>query len=39
MGHASIPVTAHTYADLLDDELDDIATALGSLDDFHKCGG
>ena len=29
-------VTAHTYADLFDDELDDIATALDSLDDsFH----
>jgi integrase len=36
MGHASITVTAHTYADLFDDELDDIATALDSLDDFHK---
>jgi integrase len=34
MGHASITVTAHTYADLFDDELDDIATALDSLDDF-----
>ena len=33
MGHASITVTAHTYADLFDDELDDIATALDSLDD------
>ena len=34
MGHASITVTAHTYADLFDDELDDIATALDSLDDY-----
>lgn len=34
MGHASITVTAHTYADLFDDELDDIATALDSLHDF-----
>ncbi|OMC20552.1 integrase [Mycobacterium sp. SP-6446] len=34
MGHASITVTAHTYADLFDDELDGIATALDSLDDF-----
>jgi len=33
MGHASITVTAHTYADLFDDELDDIAAALDSLDD------
>lgn len=39
MGHASITVTAHTYADLFDDELDDIATALDSLnDDFHEGG-
>jgi integrase len=37
MGHASITVTAHTYADLFDDELDDIAAALDSLDDIpHK---
>jgi integrase len=35
MGHASITVTAHTYADLFDDELDDIATALDSLDDLQ----
>jgi integrase len=35
MGHASITVTAHTYADLFDDELDDIAVALDSLDDFQ----
>jgi integrase len=33
MGHASITVTAHTYADLFDDELDNIATALDSLTD------
>nr|WP_325504568.1 tyrosine-type recombinase/integrase [Mycobacterium sp.] len=38
MGHASIIVTAHTYADLFDDELDDIATALDSLDDVHDGG-
>jgi hypothetical protein len=37
MGHASITVTAHTYANLFDDELDGIATALDSLDDsFHR---
>ena len=33
MGHASITVTAHTYADLFDDELDNIAAALDSLTD------
>jgi integrase len=33
-GHASITVTAHTYADLFDDELDNIAVALDSLSDF-----
>ena len=38
MGHASITVTAHTYADLFDDELDDIATALDSLDDTFRAG-
>lgn len=38
MGHASITVTARTYADLFDDELDEIATALDSLDDFHDGG-
>src|SRR5262249_33981680 len=38
MGHASITVTAHTYADLFDDELDDIATAVDSLDDFSDHG-
>jgi integrase len=36
MGHASITVTAHIYADLYDDELDDIAAALDALDDTHK---
>ena len=36
MGHASITVTAHTYADLFDDELDHIATALDSLDDTSR---
>jgi integrase len=30
-----IPVTAHTYADLYDDELDNIARALDSLDDLN----
>ena len=35
MGHASIIVTAHTYADLFDDELDNIAAALDSLDDLQ----
>ena len=29
MGHASITVTAHTYADLYDDELDNIAVGAG----------
>jgi integrase len=38
-GHASITVTAHTSGDLFDDELDEIATALDSLDNFHKGGG
>lgn len=36
MGHASITVTAHTYADLFDDELDNIAAALDSLDDVNR---
>jgi integrase len=36
MGHASITVTAHIYADLYDDELDDIASALDALDDTRK---
>lgn len=36
MGHASITVTAHTYADLFDDELDNIAAALDSLDDLSR---
>ena len=39
MGHASITVTAHTYADLFDDELDHIATALDSLDDTSRQAG
>jgi integrase len=38
MGHASITVTANTYADLFDDELDDIALALDSLDDLQQDG-
>jgi integrase len=38
MGHASITVTAHVYADLYDDELDHIASALDSLDDGHQDG-
>jgi integrase len=33
MGHASITVTAHIYADLYDDELDEVASALDALDD------
>ena len=33
MGHASITVTAHICADLYDDELDDVASALDALDD------
>jgi hypothetical protein len=33
MGHASTTVTAHTYADLYDDELDDTAAALDLLDE------
>jgi integrase len=36
MGHASITVTAHTYADLFDDELDNVAAALDSLDDLSQ---
>ena len=32
-GHASITVTAHVYADLYDDELDDVASAVDALDD------
>jgi integrase len=36
MGLASITVTAHTYADLFDDELDNIAAALDSLDDLSQ---
>jgi site-specific recombinase XerD len=32
MGHASITMTAHIYAALYDDELDDIASALDVLD-------
>ncbi|HEY5852503.1 MAG TPA: tyrosine-type recombinase/integrase [Aldersonia sp.] len=38
MGHASITVTAHTYADLYDDELDGIAAALDSLNDAQEQG-
>jgi hypothetical protein len=33
---ASITVTAHTYADLFDDELDNTAAALDSLDDLSQ---
>jgi integrase len=33
MGHSSITVTAHIYADLCDDELDTVASALDALDD------
>jgi integrase len=36
LGHASITVTAHIYADLYDDELDDGASALDCLDDTRK---
>ena len=32
----SVTVTAHTYADLFDDELDNIAAALDSLDDLSQ---
>jgi integrase len=38
MGHASITVTANTYADLYDDELDGIATALDSLVELPLSG-
>jgi integrase len=38
MGHASITVTAMIYADLYDDELDDIASALDSLGDGRQDG-
>ena len=31
LGHASITVTAHTYADLYDSELDAVADALDAL--------
>ena len=31
MGHASITVTAHTYADLVDSDLDRVADALDGL--------
>jgi integrase len=33
IGHALITVTAHIYADLYDDELDVVASALDALDD------
>jgi hypothetical protein len=33
LGRASITVTAHVYADLYDDELDVVASALDALDD------
>jgi hypothetical protein len=33
---ASITVTAHIYADLWDDELDDIAVALNALNDARR---
>jgi hypothetical protein len=33
IGHASITVMAHVYADLYDDELDVVASALDALDD------
>jgi integrase len=36
LGHASITVTAHIYADLYDDELDDVASALDALDDTRS---
>jgi integrase len=36
LGHASITVTAHIYADLYDDELDDVASALDALDDTRR---
>jgi hypothetical protein len=29
-------VTAHSYAELYDDELDDVASALDRLDDTRK---
>ena len=38
MGHASIMVTAHIYADLYDDELDNVASALDALDDARPGG-
>jgi hypothetical protein len=31
MGHASITVTAHTYADLYDSDLDRVADAMDAL--------
>ena len=38
MGHASITATAHIYADLDDDELNGIASALDALDDGRQDG-
>jgi hypothetical protein len=35
MGHSSITVTAHTYADLFDEELDNIAAALDAPGDLQ----
>ena len=35
MGHASITVTAHVYANLYDYELVDIASTLDALDDVR----
>lgn len=36
MGHSSITVTAHTYADLYDDELDAVADAMNRLTGEHE---
>lgn len=39
MGHASITVTAHTYADLYDGELDAVADALDKLARIENASG
>jgi hypothetical protein len=38
MGHASITVTAHTYADLYDSDLDRVADAMDALQRVIRTG-
>ncbi len=38
MGHASIMVTARTYADLYDSDLDRVANSLDGLGDWRDGG-